>query len=82
MLRSRLRQIVSKLEPSLLLDSVTPYSITATYATIHFHQGKDLEEVKLMGRWKSDAFLLYIRKNSLSLDMSDAIEVCHDLSQY
>ena len=75
MLKSRLRQIVSKLEPSLPLELVTPHSIRDTYATIIFHQGKDLEEVKLMGCWKSDVFLLYIQKNSL-------FEVCHDLSQY
>ena len=82
MIKARIRTVVSKLEPSLPLESVTPHSIRATYATILFKQGKDLDEVKLMGRWKSDAFLLYIRKNTLSLEMSDAINACHDLSQY
>lgn len=40
---------------------ITPHSIRVSFATILFAKGVDIETVKLLGRWKSEAVLRYIR---------------------
>ena len=77
---TRLKAIVSKLDSTFPLEKVTAHSIRATYATMLFRQGASLETVKLMGRWKSDAFLSYIRQNSLMVDVSEALQACDTLN--
>ena len=73
MITTRLRQVMRSLDKDFPLSKVTPHSIPASYATMLFQEGAPLEAVKLNGRWKSDAFLLYIRKNSLVVDLSPAL---------
>lgn len=73
MIKTRLRAVVRSLDKDFPISKVTPHSIRATYATVLFQHGASLDVVKLMGRWKSDSFLLYIRKNSLVIDVSSAL---------
>lgn len=78
---ARLKAVVHKLDTTFPLEKVTAHSIRATYATMLFRQGASLETVKLLGRWKSDsAFLLYIRQNSLMVDVSEALQACDTLN--
>ncbi len=65
----------------LNIDDVSPHSIRATFATMLFHEGHSLSDVKLMGRWRSDAFLLYIRKNTLFVDISTSIQNTENMRQ-
>ncbi|GFH50869.1 hypothetical protein CTEN210_07345 [Chaetoceros tenuissimus] len=73
MITAHLRQVMRSLDKDFPLSKVTPHSIRASYATMLFQQGASLEAVKLNGRWKSNAFLLYICKNSLVVNLSPAL---------
>ena len=66
-------------DPSLkpIIMSFTGHSLRITGANVFTHQGGSLSALKMLGDWKSEAYLLYLRlslqdKVSASLQLGSA----------
>ena len=62
---SKMRQLLDILK--LDSDGYNLHSLRIGAATDWANQGKSITQIKLMGRWKSYAFIKYLRPNSVHL---------------
>ena len=75
-IRTKIRGAVIKLGESNLgikASKVGTHSIRTSCATMLSLQGEDSENIKIAGRWNSDQFLKYIRKNTTISSMTTKI---------
>ena len=75
-IRETIRKAVQALgEENLGINAseVGTHSIRTLCATMLSLQGVDLENIKMAGRWNSDQFLKYIRKNTTIANMTEKI---------
>jgi hypothetical protein len=56
-----IKETAKATDAKLSLDKYSSHSVRVTFATLLFLKGEQLDIVKFLGRWKSEAILLYIR---------------------
>ena len=81
--RARIKQAVLDLNDQGLDLQTTPqevgtHSVRSSFATLLANRGVDEKKIMLHGRWKSDAFMKYIRKDVTTTDITTKISnVCN-----
>lgn len=66
-----IKQTARETDAKLSLAKYSSHSVRVTFATLLFLKGEQLDVVKFLGRWRSDAILLYIR-NTIRMMTTEA----------
>lgn len=62
----------------LELKRYSSHSVRVTFATLLFLKGESMDIVKFLGRWRSDAFILYIRNTIRMMTIETEMEADYE----
>ena len=73
-----IKQTARETDAKLSLEKYSSHSVRVTFATLLFLKGELMETVKFLGRWRSEAVLLYIRNTIRMMNTETDMDIDYE----